>query len=220
MSRNPHRGGWAALFAGALLVSCASQPTGRFFLDRARESQQAGDLERALFYTESALQQRPFELDPDEIALHLDVLRGLDRAVEADAFADFATRYTAGEDTDTTRTVPTPGECQKLQRQRSKTTRLIREFGEMPVRGEFDIGALAATYEIDAEGQPIHIRVIRAKHPAAAWLIIHSLAGAKVWKTRLAETSEPFPIAHCAYWTRAIDPTIDRKAFIPPRMVR
>jgi hypothetical protein len=201
----------------ALLVSCASRPsTGHFFLDRARESDQAGDLERALFYTESAIQQHPFEPEPEEISLHLEVLRKLDRAVEADAFEEFAARYTAGEETDSSDTVPTGSECQKLARKRSKTTRLIRDYGELPVRSEFEIGVLAATYEIDAEGRPIQIRVIRARHPASAWLIIHSLAETKIWKTRLARTSEPFPIPHCAYWTEAIH----KKVFIPARMMR
>jgi len=209
--------GLALSGACALLISCASPSTpGRFFLDRAHQSYDAGDLERALFYSESALQQQPFEPDPEEVSLHLEVLRKLERNEEAAAFAEFSARYASGEATDEVDTVPTRNECKELARKRSKTTRLIREYGDLPVRREFEIGVLAASYEIDTEGRPIHIRVIRAKHPASAWLIIDSIAESKIWKSRLARTSEPFPIAHCAYW----DEAIPQKIFIPPRMMR
>ena len=185
----------------ALLVSCASPPsTGHFFLDQARKYHEQGELERALFYTESAIQQHPFEPEPEEISLHLEILRKLDRSEEADAFAEFSARYTAGEETDSTDTVPSENECQKLARKRSQTTRLIRRYGELPVRGTFEIGVLAATFAIDGDGRPVQIRVLRARHPGSAWLIIHSLAESKIWRSRLARISEPFPIAHCTYW--------------------
>jgi len=202
----------------ALLAGCetpAAEP-GRFLLDRGHESLEAGDPERALFYTESALQQDPFEPAPEEIALHTDVLRRLSRRDEADAFAEFAARYAAGEATDTADTVPSRNDCKKIARKRAKSTRLVREYGDLPVRHQFEIGVLAASYEIDADGRPIHLRVIRARHPASAWLIIASIAELEVWKSRLATASEPFPIPHCAYW----DEAIPKKIFIPPRMMR
>jgi hypothetical protein len=74
---------------------------------------------------------------------------------------------------------------------------------------------MAASYAIDADGRPVQIRVIRARHPASAWLIIQSIASAKVSPTRLAHTDEPFPIAHCAYW----DP-LPVRVWIPNRMQR
>jgi hypothetical protein len=198
-------------------VACGSRPsTGTFYLERARESYRAGDLERTLFYTESALQQHPFEPQREEIALHYEVLRAQGRGEEADAFAEFSVRYTAGEQTDSIETVPSRSECETLARKRAMTTRLIREYGELPVRAEFEIGVLAATYEIAANGRPIRIRVIRARHPASAWLIIHSLAEMKTSRSRLERVSEPFPIAHCAYWSEAIR----NRPFVPPRMMR
>ncbi len=198
----------------ALLVSCASPPsTGHFFLDHARKYHEQGELERALFYTESAIQQHPFEPEPAEISLHVEILRKLERGVEADAFEEFSARYTAGEETDSADTVPTQNECQKLARERSKTTRLIRRYGELPVRGTFEIGVLAATYAIDGDGRPVQIRVLRARHPGSAWLIIHSLAESKIRKSRLARISEPFPIAHCAYWD--VD-WATRRSLVPP----
>jgi len=204
----------ALVCAAAFLVSCAPEPTG-YYLARARDAYAAGDFERALGYTETALQQQPYETGSEEIALHLAALRRLERHEEADAFEDFATRYAAGEPTDTTDTTPSPDECQELDRKRAQTTRLIREYGPLPLRGHFDTGALAATYAVDAEGRPVRIRVLRARHPASAWLIIQSIAGAKVSPTRLAHAGEAFPIAHCAYW----DP-LPRRVFIPPRMYR
>lgn len=203
--RNPHRTVLAVpigLAACVLLASCASGPsTGGFFLDRAHKYHQEGDFERALFYTESAMQNWPFEPSPEEISLHLEVLRKLERGAEADAFEEFAARYAAGEKTDSADTVPTENECKKLARKRAKTTRLIRRFGELPLHGLHEIGSLAATFEIDAEGRPIHIRVIHARYPAAAWLIIHSLSESKISKSRLARIAEPFPIPHCVWWT-------------------
>ena len=147
----------------ALLLGCASSArSGNFLLERARESSSAGDLDRALVYSESALQQDPFEPDPEEVALHIELLRRLDRSEEAAAFEEFAARYAAGEQTDSEDTVPSRDECKELARKRFQTTRLVREYGDLPMRGEFEIGVIAASYEIDAEGRPIHIRVIRA----------------------------------------------------------
>jgi hypothetical protein len=149
MRRAPPLGIWL----GAVLVSCASPaPQGRFFIDRAHQYAEAGDLERALSYTESAMQQQPSDPDPDEISLHVELLRRLDRDVEADAFEEFAGRYAAGAATDSEDTVPTLTECAKLERKRAHTTRLVREFGH-PSPVSFEIGTLAATYEIDAEGR-------------------------------------------------------------------
>jgi hypothetical protein len=202
----------------ALLAGCetpAAEP-GRFLLDRGHESLDAGDLERALFYSESALQQDPFEPTREEIALHVEVLRKLSRYEEAGAFAEFAARYAAGEQTDAIDTVPSRNECKEIARKRSKATRLIREYGDLPVRRQFQIGVLAASYEIDATGRPVHLHVIRARHPASAWLIIASISELEIWKSRLASRSEPFPIPHCAYW----DEAIPKKIFIPPRMMR
>jgi len=202
----------------ALLAGCetpAAEP-GRFLLDRGHESLEAGDLDHALFYTESALQQDPYTPAPEEIALHVEVLRRLSRREEADAFAEFAARYAAGEPTDTVDTVPSRNECKEIARKRAKSTRLVREYGDLPVRRQFEIGVLAASFAIDAEGHPVQLRVIRARHPASAWLILASVAEVKIWKSRLASASEPFPIAHCIYW----DEAIPRKIFIPPRMMR
>jgi len=202
----------------ALIAGCstpAAEP-GRYLLDRSHDSLEANDLDDALFYSESALQQDPYQPTPEEIALHVEVLRRLSREQEADAFAEFAARYVAGEVTDTVDTVPSRNDCLEIARKRAKSTRLVREYGEMPVRRTFQIGALAASYELDADGRPIDLRVIRARHPASAWLIIASVGELEVWKSRLDNVSEPFPIAHCVYW----DEPIPKKIFIPPRMMR
>ena len=90
--------------------------------------------------------------------------------------------------------------CKALARKRSITTRLIRRYGDLRVHAEFEIGAPAATYDIDADGRPIHIRVLRARHPASAWLIIDSIARAKIARSRLRLIApEDFPVPHCTW---------------------
>ena len=199
-----------------LASGCASQPPGGdYLLDGARRSFQSGDYESALRYTELAIQRTPLDPHADEIALQLELLKAMNRSEEAAAFSEFVERFRSGVDTDAEATDPTREECWDLAHQRSKTTRLVREYAALPVRRPFELGELMATYQIDADGHPVHIRVIRARHPASAWLIIHAIGQMKVRTSRLAHIDRAeFPIAHCVYtvedWPNGI--------WIPPRI--
>lgn len=191
--------------AGILLATaCASSsPEEDYFLREAERYFASGDFEHALRQTEFGSQRPPFDRRGAEISLQLEILRAMGRAEEVSALAEFVDRYTAGADTDTEETVPTRDECAELARRRSRTTRLVRKYGELPVRRPFEIGDLMATYEIDAEGNPVHIRVVRARHPASAWLIIDAIGQMKVKKVRLARIDPAeFPVPHCVYSVR------------------
>jgi hypothetical protein len=210
--------GFALAAACAAIAGCATPaaPTDGSPVELAAERLAAGDYQRALFYSENALQLQPFSPTAQEIELHLAVLRKLSRIEEAHAFAEFAARYAAGAPTDSGDTVPSRDDCQTLEHERLRSTRIVRDYGDLPARRHFEIGAIAASYEIDADGRPIHFRVLRARHPASAWLILASLSEVKIRRERLARVDEPFPIAHCAWW----DEAIPKRVFIPPRMMR
>jgi hypothetical protein len=190
----------AALLAG--WVACATPPS-PWQLDRAEQELAAGKPALALQYTERALQ---FAYDaPSErlIALHLDALRRLDRGVEADALAEFTRRFDAGEDTDPRDTNPSWREC----RSPTPHDRLVRDWadgGRLRWLGHYEIGVIAGTVEIDEQGEVDEIRVLRAKHPAAAWLLIEALGAPRVSPSALdhlrnaPDASFPKPV--CVWW--------------------
>jgi hypothetical protein len=184
------------------VASCASAPPSHQLLEAARESYEAGRLESALRTTERAMQRDPSGDHAAEISLHLAILRDLGRHEEARAFSEFVARYAAGEDTDASETTPTRDECTRLERERSGSRSLIRRYGELRQHSDFEIGTVAAAYAIAGDGRPVDIRVLRARHPASAWLIIDSIAQARISTARLdAVEPEKFPVPHCAYWT-------------------
>lgn len=192
-----------AAIAGMLLASaCAPPPPSSegFALRGARQSFESGDLDAALRYTEVGMQRAPFDQRGAEISLHTEILRAMKRNEEAAAFSNYVERFTAGENLDSEETVPTLDECAELTRRRSVGTRLVKRYGELPKRRPFEVGKLLATYEIDAEGRPVNIHVVRARHPAAAWLIIDAIGEMRVRTARLARIDPAeFPISHCVY---------------------
>ena len=174
----------AAILIASACASPSAEQHGDYVLRGARRSFRSGDYDAALRYTELGMQREPFDQRAEEISLHLEILKAMHRDVEAAAFSEFVTRFSAGEDTDTVETVPTRNECYELALRNSHTTRLVREYAPLPIRRPFELGDMLATYEIDSEGRPINIRVVRAPHPASAWLIIDAIGEMKIWTSR------------------------------------
>jgi hypothetical protein len=85
-----------------------------------------------------------------------------------------------------------------MERARPKSMQLVRKYGDAFERRPFAFGNSTATYQIDASGNPVNIRVVRARHPAAAWLAIHAIGELEVWGSRL-EKLDPsvFPVDYC-----------------------
>jgi len=130
-------------------------------------------------------------------------LRTLDRNTEADSFSEFLERYLAGAATYERPPAPNWRLCESYQ----AGGELIRRWGNggyLPESGRFPIGTIAATFMIQADGDIADIRVILARHPAAAWLIIDSIAEARISRSRLKrmknDAPESFPIKLCAWW--------------------
>lgn len=189
--------------AAALLLAaaCAAPPSGGFLVEQAQEAYEAGRLESALRYTERAMQKTPENAPEEANALHVAILRGLGRDVEADAFADFAERYTAGEATDSDATQPSADECQRLEREWTGARSLVRRYGPLDRHYWFEIGTVAAAFDVSAEGEPANLRVLRAEHPASAWLVIRAIADAEIAPARVkALPASRFPLPQCVYW--------------------
>ena len=186
------------LAALALIAGCASAPADDHSLRTAQQAFEDDNFDLALRYTELAMQRAPDEPRSDELALHIDVLRAAGREEEAHGFADFVRRFAAGENTYSDEAHPTRTECFRKERARRSSMRLVREYGGASSKRPFDFGYSTTTYQMDASGKPVNIRVIRARHPAAAWLAIQSVGEMKVWITRL-EKLDPsvFPIDYC-----------------------
>jgi hypothetical protein len=139
----------------------------------------------------------------DEMTTFLSSLRTLERDTEADAFAEFLARYAAGQPTYERPAKPTWRKCDGRQ----VGAKLIRRWGNggyLPEGGRFQVGTIAATFEITQDGEIVDIRVIVAKHPAAAWLIVDTIAESRVSQSKLrrmrSESPEFFPIGLCAWW--------------------
>jgi len=198
MSRPLRALGAAALLA---IAGCWTPPSSEPMMRDAHEAYAAGRFESALRHSERAMQQHPEHPLADELAFHVKTLRALDRDVEADAFEGFVERSLAGEDTDSADTQPTRDECLRLERERFRTTRnLIRRPGEWPQHRPFLIGTVAATFGIGADGEVVDLHVVRARHPAAAWLLIRSIADADVSQVRLDSfDASEFPLEHCVF---------------------
>ncbi|MCP5041895.1 MAG: hypothetical protein GY944_12775 [bacterium] len=125
------------------------------------------------------------------------------RTSEAEAFREFTGRYASGEYAYEDETTPSKKQCEE----RRAGNALVSSWGNFDTlkrNGRYEIGTLAATYQIDHEGNVASIRVLRAKHPAAAWLAITSIAQAKISKSRLAryqrDSPDIFPVSLCAWW--------------------
>lgn len=182
----------------SLIVGCYSAPSHHDELDRRRSV-----LERDFRAAERLLLRKGKNSDEATVDSVVGLLRKIDRDDQADALAEFSALYFAGSDIHRPPTNPTRSECKERQRGAD----LIRQwanFGHMNSRGGFRIGTVAATYEVGIDGE-VHVReVLRARHPAAAWLIIDAIGGARVSQSRLRryQESEPesFPFVICAWW--------------------
>ena len=197
-----------ALASIALLAACASAPRDDHSLRMAKQAYEAGNFELALSYTELAMQRAPDEPRGDETALHIDVLRAAGREEEARAFEDFVRRFDAGEDTDSEEAHPTRTECFEMERVRPRSMKLVRKMGDAQARRLIAFGNFTATYQIDASGRPINIRVVRARHPATAWLAIDAISELEVWNTRVAKLDPAmFPVDYCTYLVEEVPVT-------------
>ena len=186
----------------ALVAGCTSPapPESDFLLGSAKQRLDAGDRDSALRYTEMSMQRPPFDARDAEIALHLDILRSAGRTEEARALEEFVARFDSGEDTAAGEPHPTRTECFRMLRAMPRSRQLVRKYREVSMQRPFEAGAFLATYEIDASGQPVNIRVVQARHPAAAWLAISAIGGLKVWHSRLEKLDAAlFPIPYCVY---------------------
>jgi hypothetical protein len=184
-----------AASAAAWLAACASPPS-PWLIEQAEEKLAAGKPALALQYSERAIHigwERPSER---AIALHLQALRELGRSAEADAFHAFVRRYDAGEDTNARDTRPSWREC-FIPRSENQSLR------GWTWRGLYDIGTTAATFEIHEDGSVQGIRVLRARHPAAAWLMIAAVGDAGLPGARLedhrADPDTTFPLTLCVW---------------------
>lgn len=185
-------------------LACSGSPSSSTWtISRAENHFANGKLELALRYAEQAIQRNPKHPHEREISLLLKTLRELDRSVEAEAFQDFAERYESGAYTYSDETTPSRKECKKPQ-PGYELVSSWGNFGTLKRHGDYDVGTIAATFEVDYEGNIGKIGVLRAKHPAAAWLVITSIARSKITRSRLdkyrEDFADAFPVSLCAWW--------------------
>lgn len=121
------------------------------------------------------------------------------REVEAEALADYTDRTFRGEPTNKPFTIRERKECVDQH--------FVRRWGgtrSQPDSFIGQVGRLAANFWIGSDARIEKIRVIRARDPGAAWLIIDSIGEARVSKSRVRRMSEEntaaFPIELCTWW--------------------
>lgn len=179
-------------------VACAS-PSPAWLLTQAEQKLAAGESNQALQYTERAIHMGHATPSADAIALHLRALRALGRDAEADAFFEFVRRYDAGEDTYSRET---PLSWRRCLVPRSGGERLQG----WKWRGLYEIGTIAAAFQIERDGSVRDIHVLRARHPAAAWLGIAAVGNAGLPPIRLEEVARDadrsFPVELCVWLTQ------------------
>jgi hypothetical protein len=189
--------------AFAAWVAACTTPASPWQIEQAREHLAAGEPDQALHDTERALQAAWGDPAEALITLHLEVLRALGRAAEAEAFTEFVARFAAGEDTYDRQTVPDWRTC-RMPKPQDRLVRSWADGGPLLQEGEYDIGVLSAVLQIDEAGRVGEIRVLRARHPAAAWLLIDAIGRARISPTFLEkwrqEQDDPFPASLCVWW--------------------
>ncbi len=185
-----------------LFLACSSPPSTRTVATAERFFAN-GRVASALHFSERAIQQDHEHPEERTISLHLKLLRELGRVAEAEAFREFTQRFASGEYAYTDETTPSRKKCEEWRVGNS----LVSAWGNFDLlkrHDDYEIGTLATTFEIDHEGRLNNVIVLRAKHPAAAWLAITSIAQAKISKSRLAHFQEKhpdrFPFSLCAWW--------------------
>jgi hypothetical protein len=189
-----------AVLGGAILVvlACArpSPPAGL-----THDEYQAA--KRTFRKAEQLVLSRHDNPSEEHISNLVEVLEVLGRESEATALAAFAGEYFADVDTYSPDTIPSKRVCVGRQ----YAAGLIREWanwGHLRRKGRFRIGVIAATYEIGLDREIRIRKVIRAKHPAAAWLIIDAIGNARISKAKFRRLSrdepEIFPVNLCAWW--------------------
>ena len=192
-----------ALVLSLAVSACAADPNASWRLRRAEQLHAEGRDEEAVRLTEQEIAWGSLAPTPEMVLLHIKVLRGLDRQVEADALHQFGDRYFTGEETDDADWELSQRDCTKQQ----KDYDLIRSFGR-PEQRNYEIGRVVVTFALDDRGAIGRIEVLSARDPASAWAGIDAVASAKVRETRLAElrSREPerFPVALC--FTQNFDP--------------
>ena len=179
-----------------------SAATPDWALEQAEEYRAQGRPEAALRRIKREIQRRYEDPDPRVVQLQIELLRELGRASEADAFREFTERYAAGADTYFVDTEPSWEYCEDHQ-YGEELVRSLGSWGYLPKQGDFEIGILAAAFEVDSKGEIQNIRVLRAKHPGSAWLIIETVGNTRISPTRLREFNrdgpDKFPIPLC-FW--------------------
>lgn len=136
---------------GLVLSACAAA-TPDWALEQAGEYRAHGRPEAALRRIESEIQRRYEDPDPRVVQLQIELLRELGRASEADAFREFTERYAAGADTCFFYTEPSWKHCEDHQ-YGEEFVRSLTAWGYLAKQGDFEIGIVAAAFEVDSKGE-------------------------------------------------------------------
>lgn len=185
------------------MQACSAKPS-TWRISRAEEFYAEGRLNNAIRYTDQVIQRNYATPSDREILLHIRILRDLERDTEADAFSEFTKRFADDAYSYEDPTVPSRKECKKWRVEDGLVSQW-GNFGHLKGSGSYELGTLATIYEINYEGRVGNIKVLRAKHPAAAWQAIESIANAKISRSRLEtlqrDSPDAFPVSMCAWWT-------------------
>jgi len=136
---------------GLVLSACAAA-TPDWALEQAEEYRAQGRPEAALRRIEREIQRRYEDPDPRVAQLQIELLRELGRASEADAFREFIERYAAGADTCFVDTEPSWEHCEDHQ-YGEELVRSLGARGYLPKQRNFEIGIVAAAFEVDSKGE-------------------------------------------------------------------
>ncbi len=178
------------------LFGCAS--TDPLRARHAEELKQQGEFAAALVHSEALILDRRSVLATDDIERHVEILRGLNRNVEAEAFEEFSLRYLSGRATQRTGLGQRLRQCIDTQKRRRRSGELIH-LSQRPLGSRGTV--VAVRYAVGADGQLTKIRLLQARNPAVAWSVIDRLASARVVEGRLSKLADDeFPVEHCRFW--------------------
>ena len=199
------------IIVGLSLVGCTTTDPMRG--QYAEDLKQQGDFATALTHSKVVILDRKTAPSQDDARRHTEILRGLERNVEADAFEEFTARYFSGKQTNDANPDRALRSCQKTQALQRGKRRLIW----LPRhRRVFTNTQVAVRYAVGASGLLTEIRILRARDPTVAWSVIGALASAPVAQYRLSQLDrDEFPIEHCIHWSGE-KPAAE--AWIPPRV--
>ncbi len=195
--------GWIAL----VLVACATpEPSSSWNVRRAEQLRADGKFEEALRFTDRQIAIGHTVPSPELAVLHTSLLNDVGRNVEAEAYAEFITRYFGGEETHRPNQTLEKIDCDAHQ----AGLNLIHSWAT-PRTGRREIGVIIATFEINKEGKIGSLVIESARDAASAWGAIDSIARARVhdrrFESMLEDHPDRFPLKVCL--NRNFDPNRD-----------